>query len=75
MMIIPNRWVFLYHYARAKCFATECGSFEENVFYKRVSGRTVQLDKTAKYSQSAQRKETLEVILEFVTVTDTKVST
>src|SRR3989337_1451408 len=49
--------------------------FEENSSCKRVSGRTVQLDEITVSSSSGQRKETLEVIPEFPTATDTKAST
>ena len=49
--------------------------FEENVSCKKVSGRTVQLDEIIVSSSSAQRKETLEVIPEFPTATDTEAST
>ena len=49
--------------------------FEENGSFKKVSGRTVQLDKITVSSSSDQRKETLEEIPEFPTATDTEVST
>ena len=41
----------------------------------KVSGRTVQLDEVTVSSSSGQRKETLEVIPEFPTATDTEAST
>ena len=50
-------------------------AFEENGSCKKVSGRTVQLDEITVSSSSGQRKETLEVIPEFPTATDTEVST
>ena len=49
--------------------------FEENVSCKRVSGRTVQLDEITESSSSGQRKESLEVVPEFPTATDTEAST
>ena len=45
------------------------------VLAKKVSGRTVQLDEITVSSSSDQRKETLEVIPEFPTATDTEAST
>jgi hypothetical protein len=49
--------------------------FEGNGSFKKVSGRIVQLDEITVSSSSDQRKETLEVIPEFPTATDTEVST
>ena len=50
-------------------------AFKENGSYKKVSGRIVQLDEITICSSSDQRKETLEVIPEFPTATDTEAST
>ena len=60
---------------RQKVCHIERYDFEENVSCKRVSGRTVQLDEIIVSSSSGQSKETLEVILEFSTVTDMEAST
>ena len=60
---------------RQKVCHKERYDFEENGSCKKVSGRTVQLDKITIYSSSGQGKETLEVILEFPTATDTEAST
>ena len=49
--------------------------FEENVSYKKLSGRTVQLNEIIESSSLGDRKETLEVIPEFPTATDTEAST
>ena len=75
LLVIPNCWVFLHHYAEAKCLSHRVVYFEENVSCKRVSGRTVQLDEIIESSSLDQRKETLEVIPEFPTATDTEAST
>src|SRR3989337_2238301 len=48
--------------------------FEENGSFKRVSGRTVQLDEITVSSLSRQRKETVEAIPEFPPATDTEAS-
>jgi hypothetical protein len=57
-------------------FATKNGMIlKENVSCKRVTGRTMQLDEITVSSSSVQRKETLEVIPEFPTATDTEAST
>ena len=50
-------------------------AFKENGSCKKVSGRTVQLDEIIVSSSPGQRKESLEVIPEFPTATDTEAST
>src|SRR4051812_12425587 len=50
---------------RQRFFATNRYAFKENSSFKKVSGRIVQLDEITVSSSSGQRKETLEVILEF----------
>ena len=60
---------------RQKVCHKERYDFEENVSFKKVSGRTVQLDEITVSSSSGQGKETLEAIPEFPTATDTEAST
>jgi hypothetical protein len=62
-------------YRGKKAYHIERYVFEENVSSKRVSGRIVQLDKIIVSSSSGQRKETLEIIPEFPTVTNTEAFT
>src|SRR3990170_1670442 len=60
---------------RQNCLPQIRYDFIGNGSYKKVSGRIVQLDEITVSSSSDQRKETLEVIPEFPTVTDTESST
>ena len=60
---------------RQKVCHLERYAFKENGSCKKVSGRTMQLDEITISSSSDQRKETLEVIPEFPTATNTKAST
>src|SRR3989337_4308608 len=50
---------------RQKVCHKERYDFEENVSYKKVSGRTVQIDEITVSSSLVHRKETLEVISKF----------
>ena len=60
---------------RGKRFCHKMVCFWRNGSCKKVSGRIVQLDEITVSSSSGQRKETLEVIPEFPTATDTEAST
>ena len=60
---------------RQKGLPQEWYDFVENGSYKKVSGRTMQIDEITVSLSSGQRKETLEVIPEFPTATDMEAST